>query len=85
MSIAIKQRLAFEILSQQLQSDIPVAIEMALKAAEQMLEAAGRLVEQHYRSKDVQLMLVRGSYGVLEGTMKVSSDPLALSADHSKF
>lgn len=49
---------------------MPVVIEMALKAAEQILEAAGRLVE-HPHSKDVQLMLVRGSHGVLEGTMKV--------------
>ena len=49
---------------------MPVAIEIALKAAEQILEAAGRLVEQP-RSKDVQFMLVRGSRGVLEGTMKV--------------
>ena len=49
---------------------MPVAIEIALKAAEQILEAAGRLVEQP-RSKDVQFMLVRSSHGVLEGTMKV--------------
>ena len=49
---------------------MPVAIEIALKAAEQILEAAGRLVEQP-QSKDVQFMLVRGSHGVLEGTMKV--------------
>ena len=49
---------------------MPVVIEIALKAAEQILEAAGRLVEQP-RSKDVQYMLVRGSHGVLEGTMKV--------------
>ena len=47
-----------------------VVIEIALKAAEQTLEAAGRLVE-HPHSKDVRLMLVRGSHGVLEGTMKV--------------
>ena len=50
---------------------MPVVIEMALKAAEQILEAAGRLVE-HPHSKDVRLMLVRGSHGVLEGTMKVT-------------
>ena len=43
---------------------------MALKAAEHILEAAGRLVE-HPHSKDVQLTLVRSSHGVLEGTMKV--------------
>lgn len=49
---------------------MPVVIEMALKAAEQVLEASGRLVE-HPHSKDVRLMLVRGSHGVLEGTMKV--------------
>ena len=49
-----------------------VVIEMALKAAEQILEAAGKLAENP-NSKDVQLMLVRGSHGVLEGTMKVKS------------
>lgn len=55
---------------QQLQSDMPVVIEIALKSAEQVLEAAGRLVEEPH-SKDVQSLLVRGTHGVLEGTMKV--------------
>lgn len=56
---------------QQLQSDMPVVIEIALRAAEQVLEAVGRMIEQP-QSKDVQTMLVRSSHGVLEGTMKVS-------------
>ena len=51
---------------------MPVVVEIALKAAEQILEAAGRLIE-HPRSKDVQSMLVKGSHGVMEGTMKVTT------------
>lgn len=49
---------------------MPVVVEIALKAAEQILEAAGRLVQQPH-SKVAQQLLVRGSHGVLEGTMKV--------------
>ena len=47
-----------------------MVVEIALKAAEQVLEAAGRLAQQPH-SKHVQQLLVKGSHGVLEGTMKV--------------
>lgn len=61
-----------------------MVVEIALKAAEQILEAAGRLVE-HPQSKNAQSMLVRGSHGVLEGTMKVCCLTLASVTLYSAY